>query len=316
MQTRLTTKPQHEVIAAIQALDLEPVKVRLMHAELGEGWSREYADSIAGAYRTYLTMLVKYPDDAEDIMLSEDVDEFWHTHILQTRKYTQDCLNVFGTFLHHEPHVGEITSADLEKRTLQAEKTRQLYEREFGSARQSEVAWSGAAIEAGQAAYSNATIRAGSAAYSNASIQAPNAAYSNATIMPKNAAYSNAAIRANDAAYSSASIHARNAAYSNAAITGKNAAYSNATIRAEGAAYSNASIHAGNAAYSNAVITAKNAAYSNAAIRAERAAYSNASIQARDSARSNATIAAKNSAYSNASMALREEPESAQPEMA
>ena len=111
MQARLTTKPEPEVIAAIHALDLEPVKLRMMHAELGEGWTREYADSIGVAYQTYLTMLVKYPDDAEDILLSEDVDEFWHTHILQTRKYMQDCQNVFGNYLHHEPHVGEVTAA-------------------------------------------------------------------------------------------------------------------------------------------------------------------------------------------------------------
>src|SRR5690242_310056 len=123
MQARLTTKPEHEVIAAIQLLDLEPVKLRVMDPELGEGWTRDYADGIAAAYRNYLTMLVKYPDDAEDILLSEDVDEFWHTHILQTRKYMQDCQDVFGNFLHHEPHVGEVTTADLAKRDLQAEKT-------------------------------------------------------------------------------------------------------------------------------------------------------------------------------------------------
>ena len=50
MQTkRLTTKPTDEVIAAIQALDLASVKTRLMDAELGEGWTQEYADSIEQA---------------------------------------------------------------------------------------------------------------------------------------------------------------------------------------------------------------------------------------------------------------------------
>jgi hypothetical protein len=254
MQARLTTKPVQDVIAAIQALELESVKVRIMDAELGEGWTREYADSIETAYRTYLTMLVKYPDDAEDIMLSKDVDEFWHTHILQTRKYTEDCQRVFGSFLHHEPHVGEVTAADLETRASKAEKTRQLYEREFGGARQSEAAWSGDAIRAEHAAYSNAAIRAEKAAYSNATIRAEHAAYSNATITPRNAAYSNATIRAEKAAYSNASIRAENAAYSNATIRVEHAAYSNATIAPKNAAYSNASIRAENAAYSNATV--------------------------------------------------------------
>jgi hypothetical protein len=277
MQARLTTKPVNEVIAAIQALDLEPVKQRVMHAELGEGWTREYADSIATAYRTYLTMLVKYPDDAEDILLSKDVDEFWHTHILQTRKYTEDCQRVFGNFLHHEPHVGEVTEADLEKRAALAEKTRQLYEKEFGETR--DAAWSGQAIRAEHAAYSNAAIRTEHAAYSNAAIRANNAAYSNATIAAKNAAYSNATIHSGNAAYSNATIRAEKAAYSNATIAPKSAAYSNASIRAGNAAYSNAAIRAGNAAYSNATMVAKNAAYSNATIRAENAAYSNAAVE-------------------------------------
>src|SRR5688572_19206655 len=176
MQARLTTKPEHEVIAGIQALDLEPVKLRMMDRELGEGWTRQYADGIAVAYKNYLTMLVKYQDDAENILLSEDVDEFWHTHILQTRKYMQDCQNMFGNFLHHEPHVGEVTAADLEKRTVQAEKTRQLYEREFGGARESELAWAGQAVKTEHAAYSSAAIQPQSAAYSNAAIRTEHSA--------------------------------------------------------------------------------------------------------------------------------------------
>ncbi|MBI2509778.1 MAG: hypothetical protein HYV99_07405 [Betaproteobacteria bacterium] len=266
----MTTKPEQEVISAIQALNLESVKVRAMDPELGEGWTREYADSIEVAYKHYLTMLVKYQDHAEDILLAEDVDEFWHTHILQTMKYAEDCQNVFGNFLHHEPHVGERTAADLEKRAAMAERTRGLYAREFGDAR--DTAWSGRAIKAEHAAYSNATIRPKNAAYSNATIRSANAAYSNATIAPKNAAYSNATIRAANSAYSNATIRAEHAAYSNATIRAGNAAYSNATITPKNAAYSNATIRAENAAYSNATIRAGNAAYSNAMIRAEKAA--------------------------------------------
>jgi hypothetical protein len=230
MQARLTTKPERDVIAAIHALDLESVKLRVMDAELGEGWTRDYADSIEAAYKTYLTMLVKYPDDAEDILLSEDVDEFWHTHILQTMKYAEDCQTVFGNFLHHEPHVGEITVTVLEKRAALAEKTRRLYEQEFGGVEDAETAWSGNTIKIANAAYSGATIQAKHAAYSGASIKA------------QNAAYSGASIKADKAAYSGASIHAKHAAYSGASIKAQNAAYSGASIKAESAAYSGASI--------------------------------------------------------------------------
>ena len=91
MQAKLTNKPTQEVVAAIQALELESVKIRLMDPELGEGWPRDYADAIEQAYKTYLTMLAKHQERAEQIMLSKDVDEFWHTHILQTMKYAADC---------------------------------------------------------------------------------------------------------------------------------------------------------------------------------------------------------------------------------
>lgn len=267
MQARLTTKPTQDVIAAIQALDLESVKFRVMDAELGEGWTREYAESIETAYKNYLTMLVKYPDDAEDIMLSKDVDEFWHTHILQTVKYAEDCRSVFGNFLHHAPHVGEVTAADLEKRTVLAEKTRRLYEWEFGGTEESEAAWAGDTIKAQKAAYSGAAIRAKDTAYSGAAIRAADAAYSGAAIKAEKAAYSGAAIQAKDAAYSGAAIRTANAAYSGAAIKAK-AAYSGAAIKAGNAAYSGAAIKPQNAAYSGAAISEGNAAYSGAAIRA------------------------------------------------
>ena len=200
MQSRLTTKPAQQVISAIQGLDLEPVKLRVMDPELGEGWTREYADSIEAAYKNYLTMLVKYPDDAEDILLSKDVDEFLHTHILQTMKYTDDCQNAFGNFLHHSPHVGERTAADLEKRTVLAEKTRRLYEREFGSALDAEAAWAGNEIISEDAAFSSAAMRPERAAFSSAAIRTENAAFSSASIRANNAAFSSASIRDGHAA--------------------------------------------------------------------------------------------------------------------
>jgi hypothetical protein len=218
MQTRVTAKPEHEVIAAIQALDLESVKVRVMDPKLGEGWTREYAESVEMAYKNYLTMLVKYQDDAENILLAEDVDEFWHTHILQTMKYEDDCQNVFGKFLHHEPHVGEVTQAVLSEREEKAEKTRQLYRREFGGAHAADSAWSGNAIKAGSPAMSNVAIRAEVAPTSNIAIRADEAAMSNVAIRAANAAMSNVAIRAGNAAMSNVAIRADDAAMSNVAI--------------------------------------------------------------------------------------------------
>jgi hypothetical protein len=231
MKTKLTNRPVERVITAIHALDLESVKIRLMDPELGEGWSREYADGIEQGYRNYLTMLAKYQDHAEDILLSKDVDEFWHTHILQTIKYSEDCEAVFGKYLHHAPHIGEVTFADKEKRTALAETTRRLYQKEFGDEQDYNVAWAGIFVRSENAAMSGAAIRTERAAMSGVAIRMENAAMSGAAIRAENAAMSGAAIRTERAAMSGAAIRMENAAISGAAIQAENAAMSGAAIR-------------------------------------------------------------------------------------
>ena len=254
MQPRLTTKPEQDVIAAIQGLDLESVKLRVTDPKLGEGWTREYADSIEIAYKNYLTMLVKYQDDAEDILLAEDVDEFWHTHILQTIKYADDCQATFGGFLHHSPHIGEVTAEDIEKRTAFAEKTRRLYEREFGNEQNGTAAWSGIPVKAENAAMSSVAIRKEHAAMSSVAIRGANAAMSSVAIRGENAAMSSMAIRADKAAMSSVAIRGENAAMSSVAIRRENAAMSSVAIRADNAAMSSMAIRRENAAMSSVAL--------------------------------------------------------------
>ena len=217
MQGKLTARPKQEAVAAIRALDLESVKLKVMDAELGKGWTRAYADSIEGAYKNWLTILVKNPDDAEDVLVSKDVDEFWHAHILHTRKYAEDCQNVFGCFLHHNPHIGQRTTADVARQAALAEKTRRLYQREPGTARAAEPAWAGASIKVKEAAYCGATINPEKAAYCGAAISAEKAAYCGATVKPEKAAYCGAAITAEKAAYCGAAIKPEKAAYCGAA---------------------------------------------------------------------------------------------------
>jgi hypothetical protein len=250
MQTnRVTSKPTHEVLAAIEALDLESVKTRLMDPQLGKGWTREYADGVEEAYKTFLVMAVKHQELAEDIMLSKDVDEFWHTHILQTMKYADDCEAVFGRFLHHSPHVGKLTQADHDKRAALAEKTKVLYEREFGSTYGAEAAWAGRightgaavssiAIRGEQAAVSSIAIRGEAAAVSSIAFRGEQAAVSSIAIRESNAAVSSIAIRGEAAAVSSIAIRESSAAVSSIAIRESNAAVSSIAIRSSDAAMS------------------------------------------------------------------------------
>jgi hypothetical protein len=89
---------------------------------------------------------------------------------------------VFGKYLHHTPHIGEVTAADVERRNGQAEKTRRLYESEFGSEQNSGAAWLGRSAGLEGTAMSGAAIRAQNAAMSGAAIRAESAAMSGAAI--------------------------------------------------------------------------------------------------------------------------------------
>src|SRR5579871_126327 len=89
-----------------QDLDLYSVRDAMMEKH---GWTRERADAAREEYVRFLTLLQMRPGfmlvpwlDAEG---RDDLDQFWHQHILDTQKYAKDCKAVFGRMIHHNPHV-------------------------------------------------------------------------------------------------------------------------------------------------------------------------------------------------------------------
>jgi len=269
MQTKLTNRPVEQSVAAIRALDLDPIRLRVTDAELGEGWSPAYADNIELAYRNYLTMLVKHPEDAEDIVVSKDVDEFWHAHILHTMKYTEDCEKVFGTYLHHNPHIGERTQADVQKKAALAEKTRRLYQQEFGGAQIREAAQPG---KGSARAFCAAALKGRDAAFCAASVRVEDAAFCAAAIKTENAAFCAAAVKAQDAAFCAASVRAEDAAFCAAAIKTENAAFCAAALKTQDAAFCASTVKAKNAAFCAAAIKSREAAFCAASVKGERSA--------------------------------------------
>jgi len=227
MQTRITDRPVEQVVAAIQALDLDPIKLKLMDGEEGQGWSREYADRMELAYRRFLTLLAIHPE--ETLAPGKDVDKFWHGHILDTLKYAEDCERVFGCFLHHFPYFGMRGDEDAANLARAGEATRRLYRQEFSGEPEGAAAYCGAIRDEG-AAYCGA-IRADKVAYCGA-IKADEPAYCGA-IRDEGAAYCGA-IRADKVAYCGA-IKADEPAYCGA-IKADEPAYCGA-IRAEKPAY-------------------------------------------------------------------------------
>lgn len=281
MQPRLTEKPVNEVIAAIQALDLESVTVTVMDKERGEGWSRQRAEAVARSYKAFLGVLAKYRNEMPDIALSTDVDAFWHTHILQTRKYACDCDAIFGTFLHHNPHVGARGRDDVDKKVAQLERTRQLYLREYGDAHAANQAWGGtlvnAALDTRRAAYCDVAAERRHLAYCDASVAAK-AAYCDASVATNVTAYCDASLGRNDAAYCDVAIETASTAYCDASSKALPTAYCDVSVEEKVAAYCDASIAQNGAAYCDATILVETVGNRDAAIE-PNVAYCDASVR-------------------------------------
>jgi len=140
-------------VDAINALDLGPIKTKLMHRASGEGWSAAYADAVEIEYRRFLTLMKLYPNEATAPLV--DVDTFWHYHILDTAKYAADCASAFGYFLHHYPYLGLDGAEDEANRDTAGARMHELYAATFGvamAAAPADTAWCGRSEQPAQQA--------------------------------------------------------------------------------------------------------------------------------------------------------------------
>lgn len=228
MDRHFEKKTPEQMIESIFALDLDPIKFKLMDKKEGHGWTREEADRRETEYKRFLALIAKFPEDA--IVPDTDVDKFWHAHILDTMKYAEDCQHVFGYFLHHFPYFGMRDDEDATNLADAAANTRRLYQQEFGNA---------AASDAGYCAATTSSYCARVAGESNAASDsssaycaAPAASYCArvAGASDKAAAYCAAptasyCARAADHATANASYCARAAIKADAYCAATNAAY-------------------------------------------------------------------------------------------
>lgn len=95
------------------------------------GWKSEKVMAVEMLYKEWL-VLHKVYGDSFALAPSKALDEYWHYHILDTKKYMADCEQVFGYYLHHYPYFGLTKSEplqDLEKGFLL---TQELFKKHFG----------------------------------------------------------------------------------------------------------------------------------------------------------------------------------------
>jgi len=94
-------------------------------------WDQERVDRALNEYKQFLALMLWNPDAV--LVPSEDIDEVWHTHVLNTARYQADCQAIFGCFQHHSPTFGEseeVQDAHMKGR----DETLDLFEAAFGEA--------------------------------------------------------------------------------------------------------------------------------------------------------------------------------------
>jgi hypothetical protein len=113
-----------EFMLRLESVDCEPLVRRLVDLS-GGNCSELQARTTLGWYKKFLFLAHAYPHIS--LSVSKEIDELWHLHILDTKKYAADCQHLFGYFLHHVPQ-----DPFPEQRREMQETTRKLFVKHFG----------------------------------------------------------------------------------------------------------------------------------------------------------------------------------------
>lgn len=119
------------LLEQVSKIDLGPIKKKLMSAKRhgGQEWDEGLANEAIGFYQKFLALCWAYP--TLRLVPTRDIDAVWHTHILDTKKYAEDCSRVFGYFLHHNPNYSpELVGGNTYKHS--AQRTVDLFREHFG----------------------------------------------------------------------------------------------------------------------------------------------------------------------------------------
>jgi hypothetical protein len=128
MMNQNSVLPLQEAKDYIMHLDFTNIQNRLVAKHK---WRPAEAAEAAKVYRRFLYLVKKYGDSSR-LSPSEEIDEFWHYHILDTERYIKDCEMIFGKYLNHYP--GKFTSQGAVYDPLHEEgfaRTQDFYYQEF-----------------------------------------------------------------------------------------------------------------------------------------------------------------------------------------
>lgn len=114
-----------EAIAVVNSIDFNQINDKLINFY---GWSKEDVSLMNDYYKKWLALHDCYPELTT--APSAKLDEYWHMHILDTKKYMEDCQMIFGKYLHHYPYFG--LEGDKDDLDSSFEVTKKLFKHHFG----------------------------------------------------------------------------------------------------------------------------------------------------------------------------------------
>ena len=95
------------------------------------GLDGEEVEMAVEEYRRFLVLKMENP--GVKLAPTDLMDKAWHTHILDTRRYAEDCQAIFGRFLHHQPSYKRTESGERrDVLTRASEMMAKLYSERFG----------------------------------------------------------------------------------------------------------------------------------------------------------------------------------------
>lgn len=86
-------------VVTLPTFDLGYIVEQLMDKPAFKNWTPERFGKAVSEYRSLLYMCKL----GQKAIPTQDADEIWHRHILNTRQYMADCKTYLGHYLHHQP---------------------------------------------------------------------------------------------------------------------------------------------------------------------------------------------------------------------
>ena len=125
--TQASQRDAHSILELVRSIPLDRQRVRIVAKH---GLTDEEAEKWLDEYRKWVALRRCF--EGAYMVPTAVVDEVWHEHIVDTRRYTDFCERVFGRYLHHEPIIDP--SENQSKSAKQAFTfTKQMWAKCFGS---------------------------------------------------------------------------------------------------------------------------------------------------------------------------------------